>query len=622
MDYTFSMNLEAQTESTQLPGIVVSVGATNPLQWTSLDSGRQSFYSEKFEAPFVRGVMRALNRTWISGVVSNETGYGIAIDASPNLMHGSDQATLDRLLNAYERQGPSFIRDLDGQFFLVAWDEKQGEVLVANDRYGHRPYFMKGSGSGWIIGPSAEEISALEGEPLRIDERMIYSQLSYSRVAPPGLTWFQNYTTMPPATCLTWSKNLSQFRSNTYWDYFGNQLEPSRNSHDLIHEISIALKISIERCLGLSSNVALSLSGGLDSRILLATLPAENRHQVRAYTWGHSRNSVEVQIARDVASETGIRWNYLPLTPRDFVSDLSARSRLIQGRDNPIQGYALDIFRRVSQECNIAMSGLSFDVLASGSYQSKYQNTFQDVQNFGSIQNLVLNDLKLFQFDKEMFFKTNDARDHVFEIERLLKEEFKETSTDPGNSIDRFILRQRVAGVIFPRQMWQRMHLEDVSPTFSNHLINCLTQLSSKSRSKFALSRAMLMHISPRLANIPYQRTMLPVTVPVEFWAESLVIEKTKEDLYRRIFLASDGGVHVPYQRYYSNFDEWQRIDPYWTEVINFFLLSADTRLTQEYVDRSWIKNLVDRQRRGMDSNFAKINVLLGVETMLRNFPQ
>jgi len=115
---------------------------------------------------------------------------------------------------------------------------------------------------------------------------------------------------------------------------------------------------------------------------------------------------------------------------------------------------------------------------------------------------------------------------------------------------------------------------------------------------------------------------MLPVTVPVEFWAESLVIEKTKEDLYRRIFLASDGGVHVPYQRYYSNFDEWQRIDPYWTEVINFFLLSADTRLTQEYVDRSWIKNLVDRQRRGMDSNFAKINVLLGVETMLRNFPQ
>lgn len=76
-----------------------------------------------------------------------------------------------------------------------------------------------------------------------------------------------------------------------------------------------ALKKAIEKVL--DSNMALSLSGGLDSRVI-AGLISEIEPDFLAYTFSHNR--FEPMIARKVASRLGLRHMTIKLPPFNFFS--------------------------------------------------------------------------------------------------------------------------------------------------------------------------------------------------------------------------------------------------------------------------------------------------------------
>jgi hypothetical protein len=233
----------------------------------------------------------------------------------------------------------------------------------------------------------------------------------------------------------------------------------------------------------------------------------------------------------------------------------------------------------------------------------------------------VLAKLKYFKSPpSEVFLDPNFAIDNINAVVELLRKDFDCDGIEPINGVDRFILRQRVWRQIFPRQQWSRFFVEDASPSFSNRLIELLLSIPPELRLEKAVGQQLLQQIAPRALDIDYQRTLMPMKTPPRFWSAAIALEEKREALYRNIFYEMKGAFFIPYNRYYSNFDEWQRTEPVWIKEIDRLLLGPDAQLPSRFVRRDWLSRIIKEQREGSRTHFAQINVLVSVEQLLRIF--
>jgi asparagine synthase (glutamine-hydrolysing) len=552
-----------------------------------------------------------------AGVATNlSSNAGLAIDASPDLLYKGNRITPVLLLTEYLIHGPKIVQQLDGQFMILAW-RRPNEVMVASDRYGLRPYYRNDKPDALHIGTSAKELSSIGGDQLQIEETYLYGMLSYSRVTPGDLTWFKNYKAISPATQIIWNGPRIIKESN-YWDYFVTSKMSCANS---VSDLADALRAAVNNSCDSESNLGVCLSGGLDSRLILAAMSPRHRKEVSAFTWGQKVDSDEISIAGLVAKTAGVKWSWVKVSPCDFVRDADSSIDVLEGRDHAVQGYARGAFESVSLQCKTVTTGLAFDILLSGSYSSFIQEGNIRSSEFTGLRSHILERYRYFKYEPlEMFQRPDIARAQIDHINLLLQEDMSVVSDDHGANIDRFILRQRGWRQLFPRQQWQRMYVEDVTPTFSNDLMDIMLSLDSSERQGCRLTRELLKVLDPTLMNIPYQRTLLPVAAPIQYWDEAARLEAQKEDLYRRIFYESKGEVYIPYNRYYTNFDEWQRVEACWIDTIDYYLSSEDSVLKGRYLNPAWLKSIIYEQRLGSKRNFQIINVLLTVEIMLRRF--
>jgi asparagine synthase (glutamine-hydrolysing) len=601
-----------------LPGLTISIGAPLPGFYDGLQRAGGHLATDCFEAGGLCGILRRFPQNRAAGLhLDNDRKAGLAVDAGPDLRIGEERATPEKLLDGYLKWGPEFVKSLDGQFLLIAWDRAKGEVLLASDRYGLRPHYRRRLNGGVLIGASAQELARLEERPLKLDERSIFAMLSYSRVSPGGITWFEDFEALPPATQMVWSHGLLT-EETRYWDYFGT---PPRASDDAVDEIADAFRAAVCNSMDTGIRTGICLSGGLDSRIVLAAMTAERRQSAIAYTWGAKRQSDEVAIAGQIAEHAGIDWRFVQMAPADFVTDLEGAVNVLEGRDLAIQGYSRKAFNEVARDCGAATTGLALDILLSGSYASFLVDGELGKIPFEQSKDGILDRYRYFKFPLDQMFQNSVlAGERISEVRNLLKQDLTEVSDDRGNNLDRFILRQRGWRYLSPRQQWQRLFVEDVTPTYANRLIDHISLLPSKERANYSLTRKILERLDSALMRIPYQGTLMPVSVPVEFWKSATSIEAQKEALYRNIYHTTNGQVFLPYERYYTNFDEWQRSDPSWSKTLEHYLLSDDSRLASKYLRPDWIKALIADQRSGAAANYARINVLISIELLLRRY--
>ena len=116
---------------------------------------------------------------------------------------------------------------------------------------------------------------------------------------------------------------------------------------------------------------------------------------------------------------------------------------------------------------------------------------------------------------------------------------------------------------------------------------------------------------------VPYQGTMLPVDAPKRYWKDSIRIENEREKMYRDIYAETNGKVFIPYNRYYSNFDEWLRVNPHWIDYTKKMLLSEETVISN-YCDIGIVREWLEAQRSGKKAHFSKIIQLMSLEKTLR----
>lgn len=205
------------------------------------------------------------------------------------------QKALDLILKKYKK---SFIKYLRGNFILINFS--QNNFKIYSDYFGIKKYFIWQEGNQFIISNDLKIIA--DNIPLRISSVNIANySLTYHFTG--GTTAFKNVKHNMPSQILEYSDGV--LIESYYWKP-EELLDLDKKDIQIKHFVdNISLNIkSLTDTIG-EKNISLSLTGGADTRNLLA-LFLKNNIKPHLYTYGNI-NSNDCQKALEISKNLGLQ---------------------------------------------------------------------------------------------------------------------------------------------------------------------------------------------------------------------------------------------------------------------------------------------------------------------------
>lgn len=183
------------------------------------------------------------------------------------------------------------------------------DLIVAGDWLGLRQLYLWQSDGIAAVSTSARALAALAGGELDLGglgaQAMIGWQIG-------DATIFRGVTTLPPAPIVRLHDGVAlvqQYASSTAFDS-----SPAPEPEAAVEEMAAILRTWLSRYVADHSDSVLQLTGGHDSRILLAAIPVSARRGLQTLTLG-DQDSPDVRIAADLSRRYGMDHRVVRLNP-------------------------------------------------------------------------------------------------------------------------------------------------------------------------------------------------------------------------------------------------------------------------------------------------------------------
>jgi len=185
------------------------------------------------------------------------------------------------ILHLYEEKGEDCFRDLNGQWGLAIWDQRERKLLLSRDRMGVRPVFYTQVGKSLIFG---SEIKALFTHPevgRELDLAGLDQIFTFWCTLPPR-TIFKNIFELPPGHTLVFARG--NIEVHPYWHLRFSQ--PAEILADGVYIEQLAALVTDAVRMRLRSDVPVGayLSGGLDSTIITALINQFSGKKLRSFS--------------------------------------------------------------------------------------------------------------------------------------------------------------------------------------------------------------------------------------------------------------------------------------------------------------------------------------------------
>ena len=197
-----------------------------------------------------------------------EGSLAIAVDGNvaPSGAAGATPDGADLVGQRYGTGEPGFLAGLAGHFALAVWDRGRRRLLLARDPGGARPLFTTREGELLLWASEAHVLRAVTRSSA-IDETALAWHLAGTSAPDPTLTGWKGIDRLPPEHCLSaHDAGAGRLRVGRPRPYSGVlQARPEPDSPELPQRLREALQEATRRALAGEGEVAIALSGGLDS---------------------------------------------------------------------------------------------------------------------------------------------------------------------------------------------------------------------------------------------------------------------------------------------------------------------------------------------------------------------
>ncbi len=202
--------------------------------------------------------------------------------------------TIQRLL-----KDDNELSSTEGAFCLAHYDTSAPSLTLANDHFGLQPLYFSQTKDWFAYASEVKALLVLLDRLPELDEISLRQFFGYGHMLGER-TWWKGIELLPPAS--VWRISSEGVSRRRYWTF--DQLRVDvRREDDVMEEFGKLWSRAIRRRV-LPGTMPLLLSGGLDSRMVLAEL-VEQGCDVHAVTFG-AADALDLKIAADCATTAGI----------------------------------------------------------------------------------------------------------------------------------------------------------------------------------------------------------------------------------------------------------------------------------------------------------------------------
>ena len=230
------------------------------------------------------------------------------------------QSDTEVLLAALREWGEAALLRFNGMFAFALWDERSRRMLVARDRFGEKPLFVGKGQFGTVV--FASEMKAIFAHPLlpcRADRRAVANFGRGSWYEDDEHSFFEGVERLAPAHAAWFREDGTQERCWRYWTPDYTAVDDSLKPREAVERFADLLDRSLKLRLRADVPIGSSLSGGLDSSVIVGLL-ARGRIDGLAFTQNTFSASFpadptisEDREIRTVVAHTGV--NSFTVTP-------------------------------------------------------------------------------------------------------------------------------------------------------------------------------------------------------------------------------------------------------------------------------------------------------------------
>jgi asparagine synthase (glutamine-hydrolysing) len=211
-------------------------------------------------------------------------------------------------LHLYEEEGVHCLRHLRGEFAFVLWDEPNGLLFAARDRFGIKPLYYARWGDTLYFASEAKALFTA-GVPARWDHESVYQQLH--GIMDGDRSLFAGVYQVPPGHYLLASRHHTQILR--YWDLNYPTLDappPVRSEAEHVERMREELREAIRLRLRADVPVGCYVSGGLDSCAILGMAADLRDDPIEAFTIAFEEGPFdEGPIAEEMARHVGANFH-------------------------------------------------------------------------------------------------------------------------------------------------------------------------------------------------------------------------------------------------------------------------------------------------------------------------
>lgn len=386
------------------------------------------------------------------------------------------------------------LADFNGEYFIFIKHKKK--FIFINSRNSYIPIFYLFSNKKLYFKSNVLSF-----------EKNYYQSLNYKKI----IEWFlfngrsfNNKTFLkkifvldPGQICIFHSNKLKLQNCKTF--NFQKSNLSLNNSVEIIFE---NLRKAINLRIGyFKKKISFSLSGGLDSRILLSLIDKDKKKFIKTHTFG-AKNNFEGLIAKKISNYLGFYHKFYEIKYSDYYK--YANHSVTSGSFSSIfkNGVKIKYFKDIKNfdRSNFFMMGNALDVLIASSFSNKSLFKIKNLKSFLNWYKkkyVLFNPNEINNLLNKKFFISNDQID--FTLKKFVK---KITYSNFVDLNDALTYETRI-------KRWHNFGLALQSrisnfliPTYDKYFLNSCTLIQSKYRIGNFFRKKLLNKIDPKLLNI------------------------------------------------------------------------------------------------------------------------
>ena len=433
---------------------------------------------------------------------------------------------------------------IDGIFAAVLFDKNKQQSCLITDRYGSRPFYLWQRGLDIAWSSEVKGFFALNDFDKKIDAEAVPCLIQFGHLLGQQ-TWFKEVRLMPSASIIFVDiAKPSSFSEIRYWKWSNVPMQKASFEEAISETVNLLHRAVLKRMFT-PKRLGLLLSGGMDSRTILACLPAGSKMPL--LTFG-AHQSDDVRLSQQVAKRKNMENHIFPLSQENWWAKRPIATWQTDGMVSSFHLHNTNSHSAMKKYADILFNGYCGDVNLGGLFIRNYNSRV---------------DGKYAQHYFHEWAGLTDYKDSYFDI----------------NHQTPFYLEAHIrhksiyGGVNFSKTIEMRR------PFIDNDLVDFIYGLPDEYRMNYRLYLHVVMRLSPELfGEIPWQKTGLPLKYTnLNQWFLKLKIKEIRNRLgiQRASFPIAD----------YANWIRQPDAAKYFTGLLN-----PATALYPQFIKEDFIK--------------------------------